>query len=584
MQVRTRRETSWRPLIRLLIDSKLPWWLYIFQLGLIYVGGRLSVYIVDVTGDLIAGNILDNSVLVNYSVMTLIEVGIGFMGIFGMWVSVLFESRIQTRVWESFLRLPIKVYEYLVPSTLISRITNDSIIVGRIIEQVINLINPIMIMTMFISQMLNYSTKLTWTVIPVVVFYTIFLFIGQNWIFSISFAVQENFAALTGYLAEKLGNIRLIKASGTESYETMRGQSINRERFHISMRGAKYQITLESFQSVMNLLLTGLVMIYGSTLISQGEMDIGGLISFYMFSMMIPNNFQMLLLSILDLQNTKGATTMVSEISNLEQESVQRNEAFPASKSDLSFENVSFSYDGEEPVLKNLSLVFPAGKTTAIIGPSGSGKTTILKLIERFYQPDEGRILIGNTDAEDIHLDDWREQFGYVIQNSPLLSGSVRDNVLYGAKQEVSEAELNQALEISNADHFINKMEDGLESDIGELGMNLSGGQRQRLAIARAIINQPDILLLDEATANMDSINESEITQAIKESMADKTLIVVAHHLKTITSADQIVVLDEGQVEAVGTHQELYQSSRLYRHLYDLQVELSNKRSKENES
>lgn len=583
MQVRTRRETSWKPLFRLLIDSKPPWLLYVLKLGLIYLGGKLSVYVIDLTGEIMGGNIFDNAVLWRYSFMSLLEIGITFLGIFGIWVMVLFDTKIQTRVWHSFLRLPMKIYEGLVPSTLISRVTTDSSFVVLILEGLVDLANPIIVVFLFIEAMLGYSTQLTWVVIPIVVLYTVVLFLAQNWYFNISYAIQDNFSSLTGFLAEKLGNIRLIKTSGTEGYEIRRGQAINQERFAIAMREGKVEIFLESFRSVMDMVLTGIVIIYGSKLISEGRMSTGDLISFYMFSMMMPSNFQGLLISVLQLQETKGATATVSEISNLEQEELKSSMDFPLEKGDLLFENVSFSYDGEEEILKKVNILFPRGKTTAIIGPSGSGKTSILKLLERFYEPDSGRILVGEIEAQQIHLDDWRRQFGYVIQNSPLLSGTVRENILYGANREVSDEELQKVIKLANIQDIVERLDHGLESDVGELGMNLSGGQRQRLAIARAIINQPEILLLDEATASMDAINESEITESLKELMEGKTLIVVAHHLKTITSADQIIVLEEGEVRAVGTHEKLYHSNRLYRHLYNLQLEISQQQNKEDQ-
>lgn len=241
------------------------------------------------------------------------------------------------RVWHSFIRFPMRVYEYLDPSTLISRITNDSIIVGTIVEQVINILSPIITMVLFVQTMLTYSEKLTWTVIPVILLYTVMLMVGQNWIYSIFFQLQETLANLTGFLAEKLGNIRLIKASATEAHETRHGQDLNYERFRVSMKSAKFSITLESFQSVMDLLLTGLVIIYGSKLISDGEMDIAGLISFYLFSMNMPNYFQMVLLSIMRLQETKGSTTIVSELSNLEQEELTSEHPFPEQGGDLVF-------------------------------------------------------------------------------------------------------------------------------------------------------------------------------------------------------------------------------------------------------
>lgn len=580
-QISTRRKDySWKPLIRLLKRSNLPWWLYILQIIVMFVITQVAVLVTNLTGDIIGGNILDDGVLWQFSLLSFLEISLGLFGIFAIWVAIRFDKKIQMTTWKRFIRLPIRVYEKLVPSTLISRVTTDSIRVGGIVAQVVELLAPIMMLIAFVFSMTMHSADLTLTVVPIIVLYSLILFFGQDIIFSITFQLQENMALMTSFLAEKLGSIRIIKANATEKEEMQKGRVINEDRFRISMMEAKFSVVLESLQSVMELIITALVIILGSMRVAAGTMEMASLISFYLFALSIPMQMEALLLGLIELQATKGMTARVSEITDLPQEEISSSRDLPEELQDIALEDVHFSYDGETDVLSGVSFTIPAGKTTAIIGPSGSGKTTILKLLERFYVPHEGKITYGGINAEEIHMNAWRENFGYVIQNSPLLSGTVRENILYGAAKEISEKSLQEVLEMSNATEFIDELDDGLDTDIGELGMKLSGGQRQRIAVARSLINRPNILLLDEATANMDALNEAEITSSILELMQGKTSVVVAHNLRTIRDADQIVVLEGGRVVGAGTHEELYSRNPLYTRLIDLQHQLNRSRRK----
>jgi ATP-binding cassette subfamily B protein AbcA/BmrA len=237
---------------------------------------------------------------------------------------------------------------------------------------------------------------------------------------------------------------------------------------------------------------------------------------------------------------------------------------------DIKLENVSFKYNTQD-VLSNVDMVIPKGKVTAIVGPSGSGKTTILSLLERLYVPQGGKIKFGDTEVESINLDEWRNATGYIQQNSPLLSGTIRDNITYGMNRDVKDEEVFRAAKLANAYDFIMKLPEGFDTNIGQLGGKLSGGERQRIALTRMIIKDPDYLLLDEATSSLDAENESQVQAALDNIMKGKTAVVVAHNMKTVVNADNIIVLDGGKVQASGKHDELYKKNNLYKQYFDLQ-------------
>ena len=222
--------------------------------------------------------------------------------------------------------------------------------------------------------------------------------------------------------------------------------------------------------------------------------------------------------------------------------------------------------------MRDFDLEIPQGKVTALVGPSGSGKTTVLGLLERFYQPDSGRILYGDNPLETMAVEPWRRRIGYVSQDVPLLSGSVRDNLCYGLDRTPTESELADVLRAARADEFVTQLSSGLETEVGERGVKLSGGQRQRLAIARAFLVDPVILMLDEATANLDAESEVAIRAALSELLSGRTTLVVAHRLSTVVGADQIAVVEDGMVTGLGTHKALLNSHDLYRRLVQQQL------------
>jgi len=231
----------------------------------------------------------------------------------------------------------------------------------------------------------------------------------------------------------------------------------------------------------------------------------------------------------------------------------------------IHFQDVSFGYGQEDEVLRSLNFTIEPGQTVAFVGPSGAGKTTIFSLLERFYETSAGSIMLGEQNIEQIPLHAWREGIGYVLQESPLMSGSIKSNITYGLTRPVTDDEVREAARLANAAAFIEQLPSGYDTEVGERGIKLSGGQRQRIAIARALMRDPKLLLLDEATSNLDSESEALVQEALQNLMHGRTTLIIAHRLSTVVDADQIIFLENGILTGQGTHDQLMDGHALYR-------------------
>jgi ATP-binding cassette subfamily B protein AbcA/BmrA len=318
----------------------------------------------------------------------------------------------------------------------------------------------------------------------------------------------------------------------------------------------------------MSLVLMALLVLivgYGGARVASGALTAGDLVAFILYLIQIVLPVTMLTNAVNQLQKARGATQSIIALLGAPEEAMEGGEAVVRTDEAIRFEDVSFSYKAGESVLKGLSFSLEPGSVTAIVGPSGAGKTTVFSLLERFYEPDSGRILLGDRPIKDYGLSSWRARIGYVPQDSPLMAGSIRDNLGYGSTRALSEPEIREAAAMAYADEFIERLPEGYDTDVGERGVKLSGGQRQRIAIARALLRDPAILMLDEATSSLDSAAEEWVQEAMDNLMRGRTTLVIAHRLSTVVDADRILFLEGGEITGAGSHEELLASHRLYR-------------------
>ncbi|HEU4963689.1 MAG TPA: ABC transporter ATP-binding protein, partial [Bacilli bacterium] len=398
--------------------------------------------------------------------------------------------------------------------------------------------------------------------------------IGRQ-MYKISKETQTETASFTSVITRVVSEIRLVKASGAEAVEYEQGGNGIRTLFRLGLKEAKMQALVAPVMSFLIVLILIALIGFGGVQVSSGAMTAGELVAFimYLFQIMMP--IAQISQFFTQYQKAKGATEHIIAILEAQEEDQETGLQEINPKQHIRVDNVSFAYKEKEPILQDINLTFEAGKVTAIIGPSGGGKTTLFSLLERFYTPSSGKISLGETDIAAYSLREWRRRIGYVSQESPILIGTIRDNLCYGLDREISQEELEQAAKMAYAEGFIRELPNGYDTEVGERGIKLSGGQRQRIAIARALLRDPQILMLDEATSNLDSKSEEVVQQALKNLMQGRTTVVIAHRLSTVVDADKIVFVEKGRITGNGTHDQLYSSHAMYREFADSQLRLN---------
>ncbi len=378
---------------------------------------------------------------------------------------------------------------------------------------------------------------------------------------------MEQEANVSSRFQESLSAASLIKAFSSEMRTVARLVSELKSALHISLE----QTALNSLANVAISSLPGisrlLVLALGAYFVIKGQWTLGSLLAFQAYLGYVFGPAQFLATANLQLQNALASLERVSAIFDIApEENLGTGSKVERLKGDVAFKNVSFSYDGQETVLKDISFDIRAGERVAIVGPSGVGKTTLLSLILRFYRPTSGEVYFDGRPASEYELSSLRRRIGYVSQATRLLSGNILENLRYG-DPEATEDQVVRAAEMAGIHAFICSLQKGYGAQIGENGVNLSEGQKQRLSIARALVKDPDILVLDEPSSALDSLAESSIFQSLPDVLSGKTLFVVAHRLSTIRGSDRILLLHESRLVAVGTHQSLIETNDYYRSL-----------------
>jgi subfamily B ATP-binding cassette protein MsbA len=485
-------------------------------------------------------------------------------------------SELRAQVQKKVLSLPISFFDNTKSGALVSRIMTD-------VEGVRNLIGTGLVqmvggtITAIISLFLLISISPSMTLfvlVPVAIFGFIALkaFGYIRPIFRIRGVIN---AEVTGRLTETLAGVRVIKAFNAEDQENKTFEKgVNR-----LFQNVKKSLTATAFMTSSSTFLLGIastgIMGIGGYKIMQGELTIGDFMFFtLLLGFMVAPILQM---SNIGSQLTEALAGLdrTEELMNMtaEEDSADRTIQLEELKGDIVFDDVSFSYDEGEEVLHHINFTAPAGSVTALVGSSGSGKSTIAGLSATFLNPRSGTVTIDEQDLSKVKLNSYRQHLGVVLQDEFLFEGTIRENIMF-PRPNATEAQLQQAVEAAYVNEFTDRFEDGLDTLIGERGVKLSGGQRQRLAIARAILADPKIIILDEATSNLDTESEALIQKSLNELVKDRTTIVIAHRLSTIKKADQILVIEAGRIAEQGNHDELIAAKGRYYDLYTYQAKI----------
>ncbi|HDR8064200.1 multidrug ABC transporter permease [Bacillus cereus] len=563
-------------MIKIFMPAK---WLLILAMVLVIIETCLSLAVPLVTKKFIDGMTLDQistkiiAVLICVFVTQLIMSGLALYTMNFVGQSVVLALREKT--WQQILHLPISFFDRHPSGETMSRMTNDTLIIKEFITgQLIPFISGIISIIGSVILLISIDWKITLMMIVVIPLAGLVIAPLGKSMYKVSRSLQDETASFQSDLGRVLTDIRLVKSSLAEKYEEQIGLKRMTKLFRFGIKEAKIMAIIQPLTMSVMLLLLVVIFGYGSTRVAAGTLSAGALVAiiFYLFQISVP--FSQLASLFTQFQKALGASERLNQILLAESEpDMCTSDDLGRTDDTLSFQNISFAYSKEKSILKSVSFQAKIGQMTAIVGPSGAGKTTLFSLLERFYNPNEGDITYKGKSIHNMQLVEWRKKIAYVSQDSPMMSGTIRSNLTYGL-ENVPVEQIRKAIVHANLEEFIDSLPDQLETEVGERGIRLSGGQRQRLAIARAMIRNPKILLLDEATAHLDSTSERLVQEALEKLMKDRTTFVIAHRLATVRQADQLIMLEGGVVTGAGTHKKLLATHPLYKELVEQQLTL----------
>ena len=565
------------PAWRVLLDYVRP------HRGALLAGALLSL-VTSATGlalPLVARGLIENlsddgpigAALLLMSVLVLANAGVGALGSYVLQRTA--ESVVLTarRSLIGFLiRLRVSAVDGTEPGDLLSRATSDTTLLRAMTtNSLVGLGTGGLTLVATLVMMCFVDLVLLGVTLAVIALAAVVIGLIVPAINRASKRAQESVGQMGAALERVLGALRTVKASGAEGREEETVRRAAEASWRESVRAAKWSALAGNTAGLSMQFAFITVLAVGGARVATDAISVGTLVAFllYVFYLMAP--IQEVVQAVTQYQVGAAAISRIQEVAALPAEPAPRGAARPvpagAAPASVTFEGVRFRYGPELPEIHHgVDFVVPPRGLTAFVGPSGAGKTTVFSLIERFYDPTDGRVLVDGVDVAEWDLLELRAAIGYVEQDAPVLSGTLRENLLFGAPESDEDA-LREAVRTTRLDGLVARLPDGLDTVVGHRGTKLSGGERQRVAIARALLRRPRLLLLDEATSQLDAVNEAALRDTVAEVARDTTVLVVAHRLSTVTSADRIVVMDAGRVQAVGTHRELVAGSPLYAEL-----------------
>ena len=545
---------------------RIPWVMLAVLLILNIIVSHVFLEQTTLTADIIDASqkAINANQLVRFIVVLLVNSALSIsINYINGWTDQKLSYGVRNKLWNKLMHLPTRYYDQESGDTLVSRVTTDSDHSATYFNIAIKFVSTVYASAVAVRQMYRYSPQLTfYMLIAMPILLTTAALVGKL-SFTANKKAQVAFADALGYLVERTRNLRLIKAARMEHAEQQAGKKWFDRQFQVSLLST----TVNSLTAALIPIFGGVGIVVsfvmGGRLVQEGVITVGKLVGFYTLSGMLSAHMLTFLQLYTSLKEANGRLDKVAELLETPDEK-QEGIEFDVADADLVAENVSFSYS-DAPTLNGVNFRIPKGQITAIVGPNGAGKSTLFKLLERMYDPDSGMLRFGEEDIKKYDLSSWRGSFAIVSQDKPLLSGTVRENILYGVRRKVEEDELIRVAKLANIYDFVMATPGGFDAPVGMGGSNFSGGQRQCIAIARAMMRNPDYLLLDEATSNLDAKSEKMVSQALTNLMKGRTTVMIAHNYSATRDATHIVVMKDGKVAAEGSPEELLASNEYYR-------------------
>ena len=460
---------------------------------------------------------------------------------------------------------------------LIVRLTTDINVLQRLVRIILRIgTRAPLLMIGSLILMFNTNRGLALQMLPLVLAIGLVLTVFIGRVGEMFFTVQQKLDWLNTVLQENISGVRVVKAFVRLEHETQRFEAANQAFTEHTIKTMQIMTTMFPALTVLTNLGVVIVIWSGGNLAVEGELSVGEIVAFvnYLMTTLTPLTIMGMLSQVL--ATGIASAERINEVLKMQPEVQDAPDAVSLPeriRGQVIFENISFHYNGavEEPVLSGINLVAEPGQTVAILGATGAGKTSLVNLIPRFYDPTGGRVLIDGLDVRQIRQDELHAHIGVVLQEAVLFSGTVKENLSYG-RPDASDAEITSAAQAAQAHEFILELPQGYDSHVEQRGVNLSGGQKQRLALARALLTRPEILILDDSTSSVDVDTETKIQEALQQIMRGSTNFIVAQRISTVLNADKIIVIDGGKIAAEGAHAELIRTSPIYQEIYDSQL------------
>lgn len=558
-------KASFKDYIGIFKGIRMPWLfiLLVFAMSVVMALAAMSISVF--TGDMVdaQGNVPTAQLVsfaVSYSIMGVCIAG---SSIFEGIASERINLGLRKKLWRKVIYTKQSCYDADGGETLVSRVTTDCDFASQLVTSIVSFLSGSLSSAMMIGTMYALNGTIANYMMLLIPFS---ILVGWGYArlrFLIAQKTQAMLSQSTTYLAERTSNLPLVKTSNAQELEVRQGREKFQEQYKMQIKTGLMSAFYTALQTVYNIISILIPFTVGAGLVSAGVMSAGEVVAFYAISGSVGTFFTNVINMVGTIRQANGALARVINAMKLPDEQVDQGRTLDEPDADITFADVEFSY-GEKPVLRRVSCQIPKHKVTAVIGSNGSGKSTMFKLIERLYDPQKGTVRFGSTDAGEYSLIAWRKAFGVVAQGSPLMEGTIRENICYGCERPVSQEELEKIARQSRVYDFVSRLPDGFDTMVTSGGQNFSGGQRQCIAIARAMMCAPDYLLLDEATSNLDARSERAVMEALDELMRDRTTVIIAHSLSAIRKADHVIVLRDGEVEASGSPKQIMEASGNY--------------------